>query len=724
MHLSEGSARGSRVASADTRSRPLAALMIGIFFSLISIAPARALRPVLPAEAPNADPKLLRVLNAGAGQIRIIIGIKDRTASERALLAKPDPAGEPARRIRRLAAEKRLADEVIHSGFRARHFYESFSVIAGEATRDGVIRIANRRDVAWVTLDETRSALQTIPQPAATLIRSDQANAIGVTGSGQSVAVIDTGVDYSISQFGGGGFPNAKVIGGTDTADEDGDPMDCNGHGTKVSGIIAGPAGVAPDAKIVAIKAFASTDPTNSTCSDTAFVSDMIQGINFAILHKAEFHIAAINISLGGEPESDEVGYCDASEPAEAAAFDAAAAADLPVVVAAGNGGFLHALSAPACLSSAVSVGAVYSVTLPTVSWSACTDAPAAPDLVTCFSNSNTNLSLLAPGAFWSTIDRGGGLVPFAGTSASTPAAAGALALLRQARPELSGSGAVGLLRSTGSPVTDPRNGIVTPRVDAFAAVQFPAADFGASANTGAQIPDGSGFALATLDLSGVQSPIDTVRVWAQVDHDDPRNLRLTISGPDGPPVVLHDETGSLHRPINAVYGWTDNPAQPLSVFQSRSANGTWTLKVEDLVPGTSGRIRNFSVAVTKGASFYTVAPCRVADTRDAEGPRGGPSIPNGISRNFPVAEVCGIPSTAKAVALNATVVSPTSNGHLVLYPAAGSIPVASTINFRSGIVRANNAIVRLGPSGELAILCVMLSGSTDLVLDVTGYFE
>jgi hypothetical protein len=238
-------------------------------------------------------------------------------------------------------------------------------------------------------------------------------------------------------------------------------------------------------------------------------------------------------------------------------------------------------------------------------------------------------------------------------------------------------------------------------------------------------IPDGAGSAVATLTLSGFPGLIEGVRLWVQIDHDDPRDLRVTISGPDGTPVVLHDQTGAPSRPINAVYGLTDTPAQPLSAFQGRSANGTWTLTVEDLAPGTSGRIRNFSVTVTRsGTSFYTLTPCRVADTRDAAGPRGGPSLLIGTSRNFPLAGVCGIPPTAVAVAVNMTVVLPTSDGHLTVYPAAGSIPLASAINFRSGIVRANNAIVSLGASGQVAVSCVMISGSTDFVLDVTGYFE
>ena len=703
----------------------IARLFIAALLTFVGSPAARAMRPVSASEAPKADARLLRALNQGSGEVRVIVGMRDGTPSAPTLLAAPDAAGEPARRIRRLAAQKRLSGQIPPSEFRVRHFYESFSLLAGRATRDGVVRLSNRDDVAWITLDETRRILQGTPQAAAVLIRSDQANAVGASGAGLSVAVIDTGVDYTVSQLGGGGFPNAKVIGGIDTADEDNDPMDCDGHGTSVSAIVAGPTGVAPDAKIVAIKVFHSSDPGNSTCSDTAFVSDVIQGINFAISHKAEFGIGAINMSLGSEPNSDNVGYCDSDEPAEAVALDSAAAADLPVVVSAGNGGFLHALAAPACLSSAVSVGAVYSLNSALIAWSDCIDAPVTPDLVTCFSNSNTNLSLLAPGAFWSTVSKGGVAFPnFAGTSPAAAAASGAIALLRQVRPSLSGFGAVGVLRSTGSPVTDPRNGIITPRVDTLAAVQLPALSFGAFAGTSVPIPDGTGSAVATLTLSGLPVLID-VRVWVQIDHNDPRDLRVTISGPDGTPVLLHDQTGALSRPLNAVYGLTDTPAQPLSVFHGRSPNGTWTLTVEDLVPGTTGRIRNFSVAVTvPGTSFHTLTPCRIADTRDASGPRGGPALMTGTSRNFSLTGVCGIPPTAAAVAANMTVVLPTSEGHLTVYPAAGSIPLASAINFHSGVVRSNNAILSLGASGQITVSCVMISGSTDFVLDVTGYFE
>jgi hypothetical protein len=111
-------------------------------------------------------------------------------------------------------------------------------------------------------------------------------------------------------------------------------------------------------------------------------------------------------------------------------------------------------------------------------------------------------------------------------------------------------------------------------------------------------------------------------------------------------------------------------------------------------------------------------------DTRDAPGPQGGPALTAGATRNFPVAGICGVPPTAKSVTVNVTAILPTADGHLTLHAAGTPLPLASTINFGSGIVRANNAVLSLGVSGQVAVFCGMASGSTDFLLDVTGYFE
>ena len=123
-------------------------------------------------------------------------------------------------------------------------------------------------------------------------------------------------------------------------------------------------------------------------------------------------------------------------------------------------------------------------------------------------------------------------------------------------------------------------------------------------------------------------------------------------------------------------------------------------------------------------SDFFTVSACRVADTRNAAGPSGGPALVAGAMRTFPVANLCSVPSTAKSVAVNLTVVSPTDGGDLRVYPAGMAMPLASAINFRAGSARANSAVVRLGTSGAVSVQCDMPSGGTHLLIDVAGYFK
>jgi hypothetical protein len=142
-----------------------------------------------------------------------------------------------------------------------------------------------------------------------------------------------------------------------------------------------------------------------------------------------------------------------------------------------------------------------------------------------------------------------------------------------------------------------------------------------------------------------------------------------------------------------------------------------------------STRSREFRVDPGCKGPFqlFTVTPCRVADTRTAAGIWGAPSLAANSTRVFPIAGRCGIPITARSVAANVTVVSPTDAGHLTLFPAGYPVPLASTINFRAGIVRANNAILSLGDAGDIGVQCAMPPSPTnhvDFLIDVSGYFE
>lgn len=123
--------------------------------------------------------------------------------------------------------------------------------------------------------------------------------------------------------------------------------------------------------------------------------------------------------------------------------------------------------------------------------------------------------------------------------------------------------------------------------------------------------------------------------------------------------------------------------------------------------------------------SFYTVPPCRVMDTRDMAGvPLGGPALTSGVTRNVQLHGLCGVPATATAVAVNVTVIGAGSNGHLRLGAVNPEAPT-SALNYTAGLSRSNNAIVELGPNGDLDALAVQGDGTTvHVILDVSGYFE
>ena len=132
------------------------------------------------------------------------------------------------------------------------------------------------------------------------------------------------------------------------------------------------------------------------------------------------------------------------------------------------------------------------------------------------------------------------------------------------------------------------------------------------------------------------------------------------------------------------------------------------------------------SVTATFDASmdFYTVAPCRVLDSRQAAGPWGGTPLAAGQERTLTLGGACGIPATAQAVSVNITAVDATADGHLRVFPAATPRPTTSVINFRAGQTRANNAVVRLGAAAAVTLFSGQPAGAVHVVVDVNGWFE
>ena len=174
-----------------------------------------------------------------------------------------------------------------------------------------------------------------------------------------------------------------------------------------------------------------------------------------------------------------------------------------------------------------------------------------------------------------------------------------------------------------------------------------------------------------------------------------------------------------------AVYYWLIDGGDVISGYGTRSitfqTSGEGPVILHVQVFNESGCS---AMGVLPISGFYTVAPCRLIDTRQPDGPLAGPSLIAGQSRTFTVAGTCGIPSTARDVALNVTAVRPTDGpGYFTLFGFAPQ-PPSSTLNYRAGQIRANNAIVRLGPAGDLTIFVGQGTGTADVVVDVTGFIQ
>ncbi len=120
---------------------------------------------------------------------------------------------------------------------------------------------------------------------------------------------------------------------------------------------------------------------------------------------------------------------------------------------------------------------------------------------------------------------------------------------------------------------------------------------------------------------------------------------------------------------------------------------------------------------------YFTVAPCRLYDSRTA-----GPLLA-GDTYGLGIAGQCGIDPGATAVSVNLTVVNATADGFLSFWPAQLPYPGTSVLNFRAGQVRANNAILSLSPGsfappGAISLRFGAPAGSVDLIVDVNGYFK
>jgi hypothetical protein len=278
-----------------------------------------------------------------------------------------------------------------------------------------------------------------------------------ITGAGQTIAILDSGINWADPILGGGFGAGHKVIAGYDFVDNDADPMDPNGHGTAAGSLAAGERfvyrgtayqGVAPDANLVALRV-----DNGGAIDDVA----MEKGLRWVLDHRVQYNIVAINISNGGwevysEKTTNGSRYAD-----ELAALKAAG---VFIAVCSGNDGVTDPLGVeyPAADPSVFSVGGIND-----------------RDQIWSGSTRGAILDLVAPAENVPlTFSRNGGgswIMAGSGTSYSSPYVAGTAALLKQVDPTLTPDQIGSILSKSSHPVFDGATGLTFDRLDVYDAI-------------------------------------------------------------------------------------------------------------------------------------------------------------------------------------------------------------------------------------------------------------
>ena len=419
-----------------------------------------------------------------------------------------------------------------------------------------------RQPVAMQSLEARQLLAAAVWSDYAKLIGQDTAATkyAGLTGAGQTVAIIDTGVDYTHPNLGGGYGAGHKVIGGYDFVDNDADPLDHaeDGHGTEVAGMIAGDRfevdgvtyqGIAPGAKLVAIRAGTFADGF----SDRA----LQQSFDWVIANQKKYGITIVNMSLGGgaytQAQSERVFRSQTKRLKDLG---------IAVIAASGNEGedVGDTVAHPAAEPSIFAIGSVNK-----------------SDQISSFSDRGRLLDLLAPGEDVVTTQFGGDFTTTSGTSFSAPLTAGVFALVNQAAGGIMPDDVMSILRTSSRTQYDGDNesgqdadgndyaGIVTRR--AYAQLDLPAA----------------------IQLAGVRADagtIDYFRAGKSTDFS-----------------AAYDKSGVLHQ------AYYDADTRHL-MYVARLTDGRWTSPVTVDAGDRSGQFTSLAIDPTgkPAIAYYDAA--------------------------------------------------------------------------------------------------------------------
>jgi len=428
----------------------------------------------------------LRSQAAQKGAVRVIVGVRAAFAAEGVLSA----ADVSLQRNDIASAHLSILNKVPSIKKKMQRF-DTIPFMAIEVDATELEALAFIPEITYIR--EARSYSPTLVE-SVPIVGGSTAWGSGFTGAGQTVAILDTGVDSTHASLSGAvvseacysntpGYGSVTSIcpGGVSQSTATGSAMPYGGacpagqcaHGTHVAGIAAGRgasySGVAKGASIIAIQVFSRGNDSfacngGSVPCVTAWDQDIIAGLERVYALRSTYSIAAVNMSLGGGQYFSQAS-CDADSLDTKAVIDNLRSANIATVISSGNSGFSSSLGSPSCISTAVSVGATWDAagySNAGYGWSLGTSAV---DAVIYYSNSASFLHLLAPGSAITSSVPGGGYSAMGGTSMAAPHVAGAWALLKQKKPSLTVSEALSALSSTGVSITDPRNGIAKPRI-------------------------------------------------------------------------------------------------------------------------------------------------------------------------------------------------------------------------------------------------------------------
>ena len=360
---------------------------------------------------------------------------------------------------RRVVGKSReaLLSRLAAPAVRVRHQFELVTGFTATVTAQGVRQLLDDPGVLRVEpmLRGTAALAQSVPQ-----IRADAVHRREDMGQGVAVAILDTGIEATHPDLAGSLVAeecfcsqNKCCPDGTPRQSGPGSAASSAVHGTHVAGIVVSkgiiaPPGVAPGAKVIAIKVLAD--------NNSGYLSDWLAALDWIAANRADIQV--VNMSLASYDtypgQCDQVANPNGYAVLFAQAIEPLRARGTLTFAASGNSGLGDQMTMPACVSAAVAVGAVTK-----------------QDTVATFTNRNAGLALMAPGQ--AIISTGPGLsISFdSGTSMATPHATGTAALLLALNPDLQADALASVLKSTGVPIFDALTGLTFPRLNALAAM-------------------------------------------------------------------------------------------------------------------------------------------------------------------------------------------------------------------------------------------------------------